>query len=338
MVSMKDPLVSARIITYNQAPYIARTIDGVLQQKTNFPVELVIGEDCSTDGTKEIVEEYQKNYSDRIRIITSEANVGMRTNGLRSGNACRGKYIAFCDGDDYWHDPDKLQRQVDYLENHPDCGLVYSSYDVVFSTSRRKISDYIKYRRWKMPDNPTVADFINGNRAVSGGILTSTIMLRKNIRDRLVESDPDLYQSTRFYRGDTQLWAEMAHLSRIHFISDSLVTYNVLTQSAGRTGNDFVKSSKIQISDADLCLYLDHKYGLPLELVQIHQTNLQNGHLRLAFYTRDAGLAEQTRRKKKSLTWKEWILYQGAKNSLIYRGGRIAISIRDLFVRENVWP
>jgi glycosyltransferase involved in cell wall biosynthesis len=83
----------------------AIAIEGVVQQKADFPFELVVGEDCSTDRTREIVMEYQKKYSDIIRVLIFEENVGAKRNGLRTERACRGKYIAFCEGDDYWADP-----------------------------------------------------------------------------------------------------------------------------------------------------------------------------------------------------------------------------------------
>ena len=97
MSLMDKPLVSVHMITYNHAPYIVKAIEGVIQQKTNFPFELVIGEDCSTDGTREIVFEYRKKYPDIIRVITSEQNVGAIKNGYRTEKACRGKYIAYCE-------------------------------------------------------------------------------------------------------------------------------------------------------------------------------------------------------------------------------------------------
>src|SRR3990167_48992 len=127
---MTEPLVSVKMITYNHAPFIVQAIDGVLQQKTHFIFELVIGEDCSTDGTHEIVLEYQKRYPNIIRVVTSDKNVGMKKNSYRAMKACQGKYIAYCEGDDYWHHPFKLQKQVDYLESHSECGLVYASYNV----------------------------------------------------------------------------------------------------------------------------------------------------------------------------------------------------------------
>ena len=88
---MTVPLVSVKMITYNHAPFIAQAIEGVLQQKTNFPFELIIGEDCSTDGTREIVFEYQKKYPDIIRVITSDKNVGAKKNGIRTMKAVSGE-------------------------------------------------------------------------------------------------------------------------------------------------------------------------------------------------------------------------------------------------------
>ena len=122
---VKDPLVSVVMITYNHEPYIAQAIEGVLSQETDFPVELIIGEDCSTDRTREIVLEYQRRYPEIIRVLFSEKNVGMHENFRRTPLAARGKYIAFCDGDDWWHRRDKLKIQIPFFR--ADNSLVYLS-------------------------------------------------------------------------------------------------------------------------------------------------------------------------------------------------------------------
>lgn len=114
------PLVSICCITYNHAPFIRKCLDGFLMQKVDFPIEIIIGEDCSTDNTRQICEEYLAKYPDIITLITSEHNVGAVENEYRVMKAARGKYIAFCEGDDYWTEPTKLQRQVDFMETHPD--------------------------------------------------------------------------------------------------------------------------------------------------------------------------------------------------------------------------
>lgn len=119
-----QPLVSVRVLTYNHEKYIARCIEGILTQKVNFPFEVIIGEDCSTDRTGEIVLAYEKSYPDIIRVIASQ-HVGGTQNAIRVHQACVGKYIANCDGDDYWIDPLKLQKQIDYLTTHPGCSMCF---------------------------------------------------------------------------------------------------------------------------------------------------------------------------------------------------------------------
>ncbi|MBM3299903.1 MAG: glycosyltransferase, partial [Deltaproteobacteria bacterium] len=115
----QEPLASVLMITYNHRPYIAQAIECALNQQTDFPFEIVIGEDCSTDGTREIVFEYQRKHPDVIRVLTSDRNLGPMHNFLRTFDACTGKYVAICEGDDYWHHPEKLKMQVDFLESHP---------------------------------------------------------------------------------------------------------------------------------------------------------------------------------------------------------------------------
>ena len=127
-----DVKVSVHMITYNHERFIAQAIEGVLMQQTDFAVELVIGEDCSTDGTRAIVRRYGERYPERIRLLLQERNLGARANALATLNACRGQYIALCEGDDYWTDPTKLQKQVDFLESHPECSLCFHRVLVVY--------------------------------------------------------------------------------------------------------------------------------------------------------------------------------------------------------------
>jgi glycosyltransferase involved in cell wall biosynthesis len=332
---MTEPLVSALMITYNHAPYIAQAIEGVLEQKTNFPIELVIGEDCSTDGTREIVFEYERKHPDIIRVITSDQNVGAHRNSYRTGKACRGKYIAYCDGDDYWHHPCKLQKQANYIETHPECGLVYSSYDVHYVKSNKRIKDFIKYHKWEMPRNPTVTDFVKGEGGMKLGVLPCTAMYRRVLSDQIIESDPLLHQSDYFLRGDTQLMAEITTQSDVHYIAESLATYNLTEESASRS-KDITKVVRLQIGDAELGLYLCDKYKLPSHLRDEMEAARWNGLLRLAFHTRDAKLGNEVRRKKRRFTWKEWLLYYGAKNLAFHYPFRLAALFRNSFSKHEM--
>ena len=118
METLAKPLVSVCMITFNHEKYVRQAIEGVIMQQCSFPFELVIGEDCSTDSTREICEQFVKQYENIIRLLPSERNLGMMPNFIRTLQACTCKYIALCEGDDYWTDPYKLQKQVDFLEKN----------------------------------------------------------------------------------------------------------------------------------------------------------------------------------------------------------------------------
>jgi glycosyltransferase involved in cell wall biosynthesis len=121
-----NPLkVSVWMITYNHEKYIAQAIESVLAQVTNFPFDLIIGEDCSKDRTREICLEYEKKYPHIITVLQHATNVGIHKNLILTLEACKGQYVALLEGDDYWTDNYKLQKQVDFLDKNPDFVLCY---------------------------------------------------------------------------------------------------------------------------------------------------------------------------------------------------------------------
>ena len=126
--------VSILMVTYNHAPYIEQAVNSILIQETDFPYEIVIGEDCSTDNTRAIAIRLQQQYPDKVRLLLHKQNLGYfgSRNFLTTLEACRGNYIAMLDGDDYWTSPHKLQLQVDFMESHPDCSLSFHGMRSVF--------------------------------------------------------------------------------------------------------------------------------------------------------------------------------------------------------------
>jgi len=125
----KHPKVSVLMLTYNHAQYIQKAIDSVLEQVTDFPLELVISDDCSTDETTAIITEYQRKYPNLIEVLYNRTNTGVLSNFAKAWSACRGAYIALLDGDDYWVCKRKLQLQADYLDTHDDCTLTFGRLD-----------------------------------------------------------------------------------------------------------------------------------------------------------------------------------------------------------------
>ncbi len=117
--------VSVAMITYNHERFIAQAIESVLMQETAFEYEIVIGEDCSTDLTREIVVDFQKRFPNKIRLLLPESNIGAHKNLSQTLAACGGQYVALLEGDDYWTSPEKLQKQADFLDSHLDCSLCF---------------------------------------------------------------------------------------------------------------------------------------------------------------------------------------------------------------------
>ena len=149
-------VVSICCITYNHAQFIRKCLDGFLMQKTDFPVEILIHDDCSTDGTTEIIREYEAKYPDLIFPLYEEENQYQKGKAAEidfyNYRRARGKYIAYCEGDDYWTDPLKLQKQVDFMETNPEysvCFHAFEEYDV--RTHQTRLIDFTAQR-----------EFING--------------------------------------------------------------------------------------------------------------------------------------------------------------------------------
>lgn len=123
---ISDPLVSVCIVTYNHEGYIGECLDSILNQKTNFKFNIILGEDCSTDSTRDICIKYAEDHPDKIKLYLRKREDVIYINGKATGRynfieslkSCKGKYIALCEGDDYWTDPYKLQKQVDFLEKN----------------------------------------------------------------------------------------------------------------------------------------------------------------------------------------------------------------------------
>ncbi|WP_240035159.1 glycosyltransferase family 2 protein [Neobacillus notoginsengisoli] len=136
---MKNMLVSINCITYNHKDYIADAIESFLMQKTNFDFEILIHDDASTDGTADIIREYERKYPETIKPIYQAVNqysLGKK-NLMRNGERAAGKYTAICEGDDFWIDPYKLQKQVDFMEKHPECSLCVHAATIVSGSDKK---------------------------------------------------------------------------------------------------------------------------------------------------------------------------------------------------------
>lgn len=176
MTELAKPLVSVCMITYNHEKYIAQAIESVLMQEVSFKYELVIGEDCSIDDTRAIARAYSERYPDRIRMHLPKNNQGMIPNFIETLNACQGKYVAILEGDDYWIDPVKLQKQVEYLETHPNCALCF--HKVLVITADKSREPFV-FQPESIKEIYSLKDYLNSDLLQTGSLMFRN-MLEKN--------------------------------------------------------------------------------------------------------------------------------------------------------------
>jgi len=218
------PMVSIQMITYNHEKYISEAIEGVLKQRADFKFELVIGEDCSTDNTKIIVKEYCKKYPNTIRVVPSEKNIGMTANGIKTLKACSGKYIAICEGDDYWNDPLKLQKQIDMLESNHKLSLCFHNVNTIFEDNKSSIIPVVK-REIKSGIYSIKAVIMNKPR-----IATSSMVFVNSHINPL----PEWFQEVR--AGEKAIQLIVASWGDIAYLSDTMSVYR--NHSDGISNND----------------------------------------------------------------------------------------------------
>lgn len=210
-------MVSIQCITYNQEKYIRDALEGFVMQKTNFKFEAIVHDDASTDGTAAIIREYAEKYPDIIKPIYETENQYSKHDGTLyriMNEACKGKYVAFCEGDDYWTDSYKLQKQVDFLETNPEYSMVFHNAKVFYEETKtfdesfsnvenRDYSGLEIFKKWTVP--------------------TASVLIRRDV----IESD--LYNTAIsdriFIYGDILIFLSAAHYGKLRGISDVMSVY-----------------------------------------------------------------------------------------------------------------
>lgn len=181
---MGSPKVSVFMVTFNHEKYIAEAIESVLMQKTNFSIELIVAEDCSKDLTREIVELYAERYPDIVKPIFNSVNLGPQNNFAQILNVCTGTYTAVLDGDDYWVDPQKLQKQADFMDKHPEVSICATIVKGIYENSNKEAYYYPQLKTNESFVIYDIEELIETNI-----IPTSTVMYRKS----QIKEFPDWY-------------------------------------------------------------------------------------------------------------------------------------------------
>lgn len=270
--------VSVLTTTYNHERYIAQAMDSVLAQQTDFPWEQIVGEDCSTDGTRPIVQDYQRRYPDQIKPILREHNVGRRQNFLEAFSRCQGDYIAILEGDDYWTSPLKLQRQVDFLDAHPDHAICFHAVEARDESGVQAPKE-VRATRGRY----TLEDLLEQNIIPTCSVL---------FRNRLFASFPDWYLAAP--AGDWPLHVLNAHHGAIGYIDELMAVYRI---HAGGVWSPQASSARRR----QILLILELFYR---NLDSSFKPRIEQSLARWHFKTINALLIEKNYRGAADYTWK----------------------------------
>lgn len=237
-------LISVVIPSYNRANTVGYTIDSIIAQKVNVDIEIVIGDDCSTDNAREVLLQYKEKYPDIIRLFFWEENLGLGANWASCVKECRGKYICNCDNDDYWHNPNKLQLQLDYMEAHPESNVLITNHRCHNRDTGVITEEVVKIDR-----------SIPFQKAMWGGcrFCNATIMYRADFMKQHL--DLDEFINRRLSLQDWPVWVILAAYTNFDVLPVSTATFGVETISITRP-DTYEKLERRYEGDANVYQYL----------------------------------------------------------------------------------
>lgn len=241
-----EPLVSVIVLAYNQEATVAQTLDCIIGQERSFPIEIIIGEDASQDGTRAVCEEYAARYP-YIGLMAAAPNKGILRNYLDCLAECRGRYVAGCAGDDFWHDPLKLKKQTDFLEANPDYGVVHSDkahLDV--NTGQTTCLNLHNPPQGRITDEVYMRHIVHA----------PTVCYRRSLTEHI---DFDEWIAAGFMMEDLPMWIELARYTKFKYFPECTVTYRTGHVSASQ-GGDIEKRLRFVQNAFDVKLYFYDKY------------------------------------------------------------------------------
>lgn len=248
MSNRKEIVVTVCIVTYNQEKWIRQTLDSVLAQKTEYPFEVIIGEDHGSDGTRAICQEYADKY-ENVTLLPSPENLGVTANWIQCIQAGKGKYIMSCAGDDWWHNPNKIQLQVDFMEAHPECVLCHTDEDEYYENTGLLKKSVKQANGIVPPEGKIQKTILSGEEHISA----VTMCYRRSTFEKYVPADE--FARRRFPREDWPILLILSAHGDIRYIPVSTATYRIGQESITRTSN-YEKVIRRAQEDMEMTKYL----------------------------------------------------------------------------------
>lgn len=246
------PIVSIFVMVYNHEIYLKECLDSLLMQHCNFNFDIVVGEDCSTDKSREILINYQTRFPGKFKLLLHEKNIGAHKNQEVVYKNCTGKFIVLCEGDDYWTDPLKLQKQVDFLEANEEYGLVHTDVNHLFDKSGKIIVDFRKTNKLEGINGYVYDELLKSNH-----ISTLTVMFKRSLLEYYYSLNKT--EISNFLMGDYVLWLEFSQHCKFHYIPETTATYRVL-ENSGSNHDSYYKKMLFLNSYYDIKLFFLNKY------------------------------------------------------------------------------
>lgn len=295
--------ISVIVCTYNQETTIARTLDSILMQQCHVPYEIVIGEDCSTDKTPDICRQYAEQHPDTIRLIENKHNKGLINNYFDCLLSCQGNYIADCAGDDFWTDPQKLEKEVRIFETHKHVTLVHTDWEYYDESSKTT---------YPSPQKPFTAPITSGKDMLVAIITQTSIpvihlctsLYRKDIVCQALHDDEYLFRNKEFGCEDIQIIFLMALHGDIAYIADKTLNYSVGHESVS-CSNDHIKQFRFTKGVSSLSHYLAEKYHIDHPDIAQYFSQRIIALAMHAFREHDASLFAETQKCEK-----EWHVHR----------------------------
>jgi glycosyltransferase involved in cell wall biosynthesis len=258
---MKEVVVSICCLAFNHEKYIRQCLEGFIMQKTNFIFEVLIHDDSSTDKTAEIIREYEVKYPEIIKPIYQTENQyskGIAVSSTYNWSRAKGKYIAMCEGDDYWTDPLKLQKQVDFLEKNKEYGMVHTNFDTYYQNKNYFLKNTHSVYNIDIKDDCTL-DYWNLFGKAMATIKTLTVCFRYDLLKKWQSVTPE----NKWLIGDFPLYFYISLQSKVGYINESTSVYRTVPQgSVSNVGNDIKKKLNLKKTYVDIRLHFLEKYNL----------------------------------------------------------------------------
>jgi glycosyltransferase involved in cell wall biosynthesis len=312
-----SPIVSVIILSYNQEKYISQAIDSILLQKTEFNYEILVGDDHSSDGSVKIIEQYAREHKTVVRSFINTENLGSLKNEYNLIKKAKGKYIAFLEADDYWVDEQKMQKQVSFLENNSDFGLVHADVNHLDEQTGILLPHVNKSSKLKVPEGDIFQFLISPNPFF---IKTATTCFRKKIID-----DHFNYQiaiSENWPLTDLALWLDISRNSKVHYFHEVHATYRLLKESASRT-NSHRKKLYFHRGLLNIKLHYLRKYNCSSAAESAIFEEHNRALLRIGFRLNDNTITETAYHylisNKLPLSIKERLMVYGNRNVVLHR-------------------